>query len=154
MHSNIVDSTIKYAEILPENPQIQARMSNSQRSMFSLWKLTNFDEMWLFMTVTLLVGIVNKPQYHMYRTSRHVFGTPMFSRLMRRDRYEQLRKMIHFSDPEGEVNTDSLNKLKDLIDHLLNFYYENDTLEQNLPLDEYLSLSKGRLALKIYISSK
>ena len=73
---------------------------------------------------------------------------------MRRDRYEQLRKMIHFSDPEGEVNTDSLKKLKDLIDHLPNFYYENDTLEQNLSLDEYLPLSKGRLPLKIYISSK
>ena len=60
-------------------------MNNSQRAIFSLWKQTNFDEMWLYVTVTLLIGIVNKPQYHMYW--RH------------RDRYEQLRKMIHFTNP-------------------------------------------------------
>ena len=67
--------------------------------------------MWLYITVTLLMGIVNKPQYHMHWTTRHVFATPIFSRLVHRDRYEQLRKMIHFSNPEEEVNTGRLKKL-------------------------------------------
>ena len=49
---NIVDSINKYAEILPENPAIQARINNSQRSIFSLRRPTNFDEMWLHITVT------------------------------------------------------------------------------------------------------
>ena len=129
-------------------------MNNSQRAIFSLWKPTNFDEMWLYITVTLLMGIVNKPQYHMYWTTRHVFATPIFSRLMHRGRYEQLRKMIHFSNPEEEVNTDSLKKLRELIDHLSNVYYENYTPQQNLALDEYLPLWKGRLAFKTYIPSK
>ena len=124
---NIDDSTNKYAESILENPAIQAGMNNCQRSIFSLWKPTNFDEMWLYITVTLLMGIVNKPQYHMYWTTRHVFATPIFSRLIRRGRYEQLRKMIHFSNPEEEVNTDSLKKHRELIDHLSNVYYENYT---------------------------
>ena len=100
------------------------------------------------------MGILSKPQYHMYWTSQHVFTTPIFSRLMRRDRCEQLLKMIHFSDPEEEVNTDSLKQLRDLIDHLSNFYYKNYAPEQNLSLDEYLSLWKGRLAFEIYFPSK
>ena len=50
----IVDSTNKYAEILLENPHIQARMNNSQRLIFSL-KRTNFDEMWLYIAVILLI---------------------------------------------------------------------------------------------------
>ena len=54
---NIVDSTNKYTEILLENLHFQARMNNSQRLMLSL-KLTNFDGMWLYITVTLLMGIV------------------------------------------------------------------------------------------------
>ena len=62
--------------------------------------------------------------------------------------------MIHFSDPEKEVNADSLKKLRDLIDHLSNVYYENYTPEQSFSLDEYLLLWKGRLAFKIYIPSK
>ena len=63
---NIFDNTNKYAEILFENPHIQARMNNSQLSVFSLWKPTNFVEMWLYIRVTLLMGIENKPQYRMY----------------------------------------------------------------------------------------
>ena len=50
-------------EVLLEYPHIQARMNNSQYSIFSLWKPTNFNEMWVYMTVTLLMDIVNKPQY-------------------------------------------------------------------------------------------
>ena len=73
---------------------------------------------------------------------------------MQRDRYEQLRKMIHFSNPEEGVNTDSLKSLIDLLDHLLNVYYENYTPEKSSSLDEYLSLWKGRLAFKTYIPSK
>ena len=60
-------------------------MNNSQRSIFFLWKPTNFNEMWLYITVTLLMGIVNASQYPMHWTCRHVFATPIFSRLMRRD---------------------------------------------------------------------
>ena len=61
--------------------------------------------------------------------------------------------MIHFSDPEEEVNTES-KKLRDLIDHLSNVYYENYTPQQNVSLDEYSSLWKGRLASKIFVPSK
>ena len=87
-------------------------MNNSYCSIFSLWKPKNFDQMQLYIAVTFLMGILNKPQYHMYWTSRHIFATPIFSRLMRRDKYEKLRKMIHFSDPDEEVNTDSLKNLE------------------------------------------
>ena len=151
---NIVDSTNKYAEILLENPAIQTRMNNSQHSIFSLRKLKNLDEMWLYITVTLLMGIANKPQYHMYCTTLHVSATPIFSRLICRDRYEQLQKMIHFSNPEEEENTESLKKLRELIDHLSNVYYENYNPEQNLAVHEYLSLWKSCLAFKICIPSK
>ena len=148
---NIVHSTNKY---VLENPDIQTRTNNSQHSIFSLWKPKNLDEMWLYITLTLLMGIVNKPQYHMYWTTRHVFATPIFSRLICRDRYEQLQKMIHFSNPEEEENTDSLKKLRKLIDHLSNVYYENYNPEQNLAVGEYLSLWKSCLAFKICIPSK
>ena len=73
---------------------------------------------------------------------------------MSRDIFEHLRKMIHFSDPAEEVNTDSPKNLRGLIDHLWNVHYENYTPEQNLSLNEYLSLWKGHLAFKIYIPIK
>ena len=87
----IVDSTNKYADILKQDPQIQAKMDAYHRSLFNLWKPTNIDEMWIYITITLFMGIVNKPRYSMYWTKRHMFSTPIFTRLMRRDRFEQLR---------------------------------------------------------------
>ena len=62
--------------------------------------------------------------------------------------------MIHFSDPEEEDPTDSLRKLRYMIDYLTGNFLQNYTPEQNLALDEYLSLWKGRLSFKIYIPSK
>ena len=62
---NNINSTDKYVEIFLENPHIQAKMNSSQNSNFFLWKPTNFDETWLYVTVTLLMSTVNKPQYHM-----------------------------------------------------------------------------------------
>ena len=50
---NIADSTNKYAEVLLENSAIQGRVNNSQRSIFPLWKPTNFDEMWLYITLLM-----------------------------------------------------------------------------------------------------
>lgn len=78
--------------------------------MFDIFfmKTDNFDQMQLYTAVMLLMEIVNKLQKHMHWTSQHIFATPIFSRLIGRDRYEQLWKIIHFSDPEEEVNTDSL----------------------------------------------
>ena len=68
--------------------------------------------MWLYFGVCLITGVVQKPEYHMYSTKQHTFATPIFSRLMRRDRFKQLRKMVHFSDPENEDPVDSLRKLR------------------------------------------
>ena len=101
---SIVNFTNKYAEIVVNDPDIQARVAGKHCSVYHLWKNTNKDEMWLYFAVCLIMGIVQKPEYPMYWTKQHTFSTPIFSRLMRRDRFEQLRKMIHFSDPENEEN--------------------------------------------------
>ena len=100
------------------------------------------------------MGVVQKPEYHMHWTRQHNFFTPIFSRLMRRDRFEQLHKMVHFSDPENKDSMDSLRKLKFFLEYLIVRYKENDIPEEDLAIDEYLSLWKGRLSFRIYIPTK
>ena len=78
--------TNKYADVIINDPAIQARVAGKHCSVFYLWKNTNKDEMWLYFQVCLIMGVVQKPEYHMYWTRRqHTFATPIFSRLMRRD---------------------------------------------------------------------
>ena len=61
------------------------------------------------------------------------------------DRFQQIRKMIYFTDPEAENAADSLRKLKYFVDYLRNKYMEYYVPENHLAIDEYLSMWKGRL---------
>ena len=69
---------------------------------------------------------------------------------MRRDPFEQLRKMVHISDPENENPMDSLRKLRFFLEYLIARYKENYIPEEHLAIDKYLSLWKGRLSFRIY----
>ena len=68
---------------------------------------------------------------------------------MRRDRFEQLRKMVHFSDPENEDPMDSLRKLRFFLEYLIARYKKNFIPEEHLAIDAYLSLWKGRLSFLV-----
>ena len=75
----------------------------------------------------------------MYCSIRHDFS--IFARLIDRNWFEQLWKMIRFSDLENEVQVD---KFRFIIEHLSNVYANNYAPEQNLALYKYLSLWKPR----------
>lgn len=100
------------------------------------------------------MGIVHKPQIHMYWSRNHIVSTPIISRLMRRDRFEQIRKMLHFTDPLEEDPEDNLSKLNTFLDALRNKFQTNYVPAQHVAVDEYLSLWKGRLKFRMYIPSK
>ena len=100
---HITDATNSYAQIIIDSPEIQERIENTKKSLFRLWQPVTFDEMWTYIAVTMLMGIIKKPELHLYWSNRHIFSTPIFPRLMRRDRYEQIRKMIHFTLIENSV---------------------------------------------------
>ena len=129
---NIVLFTNRYADIMKNTPEIQARMEEKSRSLFTLWKDTNRDEMWIYLCICFMMGIVKKPDIHSYWSQQHVLSTPYFSQLMRRDRFKQIRKMIHFSDPAAEAEDDDLKKLRFFFDYLLDKFRTNYTPEENL----------------------
>ena len=82
--------------------------------MFKLWMDVDSDDVWVYICIIILMGIIKKPYYHMYWTMDCIFVTPIFSRLMRRDRFEQIRSMIHFSDPRDN-SSGSLRKLSSFL---------------------------------------
>ena len=112
------------------------------------------DEFWIFIAIQIFMGLVQKPTLHSYWTTDDFINTPIFSRLMRRDRFEQIRKMVHFTDSLLEDSQDSLSKLNTFLDTLREKFRANYKPEQHLAVDEYFSLWKGRLKFKMYIPSK
>ena len=152
--ANIVNFTSNYADIIINDPAIQARVARKHRSVFHLWRNSNKDEMWLYFGAFLIMGVVQKPEYHMYWTRQHTFAMPIFSQLIRRDRFKQLRKMVHFSYPENEDPMVSPRKLRFFLEYLTACYKENYIPEEHLAIDKYLSLWKGRLIFHMHIPTQ
>ena len=143
MVDDVVTYTNVYAQLLKEVPDIQRRINMKRRSLHNLWKDVNRDEIWTYFAIQMLMGIIHKPHYHMYWSKDSVLSTPIFSRLMRRDRFEQIRKMIHFVDPTVQSNNSCLAKLEIFLNTLKQNFQTNYTLSKHVAIDEYLSLWKG-----------
>jgi len=120
-------------------------MDTTQRSLFSLWKDLTMDELWVYLCLQLMMAMVHKANIHQYWSKEHTINTPIFSRLMRRDRFEQIRKMIHLTNPLEENPDESLAKLNSFLDILRSNFRHNYTPDQHVVVDEYLSLWKSRL---------
>jgi hypothetical protein len=78
-----------------------------------------------------------------------LLSTPIFTRLMKRDRFFFIMKISHFCD-----NGDKLYKLRYVVDYLRNKFREIFSPFEKLCIDESLVLFKGRLSFRQYIPSK
>ena len=115
--SNIIEYTNRYAETMQNLPEIRC-MDESSGSLFSLRRPIYKDELLVYISILLLQGITNKPTNDMCWSKDPFLSTPIFSCLMRRDRFEQIRRMIHFTDPLQEDPEDCLRKLSSFLDLL------------------------------------
>ena len=87
-----------------------------------------------------------------------MLSTPIFSRLMRLDRFEQIRGMMRFTDPLNE-SSGSLHKISFLLNHLNDKFSSNYRLNTLLLMsfyqngrDDYISGNfQARYGVKIYV---
>ena len=152
--NNIVLYTNTYAAILKLSPSFTEKVARCNRTILDLWKDVTKDDIWIYIAIMILMGITSKPQIHMYWSTDSILSTPIFSRLMRRDRFEQIRTMIHFTDPLSENVKNPLRKLSSFLDNLQRSFTSNYIPKQHVAVDEYLSPWKGRLGFRQYIPSK
>ena len=86
------------------------------------------------------MGIIRKPNIHALWSQEHIFSTPIFGHLMRYDRFKQLRKMIHVTNPLNENPDDELKNLRFFLEYLQSKFEETYMPEEHLAIDKYLSL--------------
>ena len=155
--NEMIDSIVEYTNLyaILNNPRIQEALNNrrSGRTVYELWSPVFVDEIWVYITITFLMGIIQKPDYASNWSTNTIISTSIFSRLMRRDRFQQIRKMIYFSRPFTD-SQDPLKKLTDFLAYLAVEIRDNYNPAQNICIDEYLSSWKGRLAFTVYIPNK
>lgn len=124
------------------------------------WRpVTSPEEMYHFLSLTLMMGIIKKPTIQLYWSKDPLYFTPLFPAVMERDRYQLLLRFLHFVNNEDAPNhqdktRDRLFKIRPLIEDLNEKFQRCYTPSQDLALDESLLLWKGRLLFRQYLPAK
>ncbi|XP_067113917.1 piggyBac transposable element-derived protein 4-like [Osmerus mordax] len=145
---HIVKATNNYALQLKKNvaPGVKGKLAK--------WQPTTVDEMYSFLVVILLMGIVKKSALRDYWSTDPMVMTPFFTSLFSQDRFLVLLRCLHFVDEEIENVSDPLYKIRDVQSGLISAFNRVFVPYRDLCIDESLMLWKGRLAFKQYIPRK
>lgn len=151
-----VTETNRYAEQWKRNNPETLR---KKRCRVHQWVPVTKDDMLRFLGLTLLMGLMRKPCIDLYWSKDELFRTPIFARVMTRERYQIILRFLHFVDndyaPDSlDKDRDRLFKIRPLIEHLNEKFCTIYTPDQNIALDESLILWKGRLLFKQYLPAK
>ncbi|XP_071151167.1 piggyBac transposable element-derived protein 4-like [Mytilus edulis] len=125
----------------------------------SAWSCPSLPEMKAFIGLTFLMGIDVKPDLKSY-WSKDCLETPYFATVLARDRFMQIMRYLHFTDPHqrvpqrGEPNYDSTYKVRYFMDALNQQMRDQYIPKRNVSIDECMIPYKGRVALKQYMPAK
>ncbi|KAG8235677.1 hypothetical protein J437_LFUL015735 [Ladona fulva] len=125
------------------------------RSRLNYWKAVDVGEVYVYLGLIMLMGIVRKPTIRSYFSRNPLLETEIFSRMMSQDRFESISKFLHLVDNSQIVNYNGnkkLFKIQPVIDYLKNKFETIYSPKENVVADE--SLWKGGLPFRQYIPLK
>lgn len=117
------------------------------------WTPIDVDEFKIFLSLVVLMGIIRKPTTQTYWTKDELLSTPIFIKIMHRDRFLSIKTNLHFSNKKKKKN-DKLFKINKIQLYLKKKFKTTIDPERDLSLDESLMLFKGRLGWKQYLTLK
>ncbi|XP_035208278.1 piggyBac transposable element-derived protein 4-like [Stegodyphus dumicola] len=124
----------------------------------NLWSPITMEELYIFLAITILQGIIRKPEIRMYWSKVEIFQSPIFPKLLSFRRYSEIKRYLHFSNNEtydAEIHPHpKLNKIWPVFDHINKKCSSLYTPERDIRIDESLLLYKGRMKWKQYIPLK
>lgn len=145
----IVGESNKYHESIP----IRCKDSNKRKHQ-KAWQPIDRKEMYVFLATFMLMSAVKKSKIQEYWSTDPLIETPIFKKIMPRDRFIEILRALHFNDNEKQVPGDRLFKIKPVMELLKERFSFFINAYKNLAIDESLMLWKGRLCFKQFISSK
>ena len=79
------------------------------------------NELQVFIGLVILMGIVHKPNINSYWSRNELYNTPIFLKVMPRDRFKVILRFLHFNDNATynveNADRDHLHKVRPLRVH-------------------------------------
>lgn len=142
----LVNCTNAYGNALCNTNKPHTRFSRK-----TVYRETNYDEMKMFLGLSLLKGHVKCPtQRNLFSLSNGLYYHPIFTYIMSGRRYEQILRCLCAS----ELSAKKDDKIVKFIDMLTLNFRKIYKAGEHLSLDESLLLFRGRLHFRQYIKSK
>lgn len=153
----IMEEITKFTNLYAEQERNKKGMIFPRRSRDWDWQPVTVDELYLYFSLLMLMGIVQKPSVKSYYSKNSLLESPIFPSTMPLERFQLISKYLHFCDNQNIAQYSgpkSLFKIFSVIKHLNQKFKDSYGLSQNVSIDESLTLWKGRLNFRQYIPLK
>ena len=107
----------------------------------------NADDIQQFIGICLYMSLIRITSTRSYWCSRS--RIEQVADVMTANRFEELKRFLHFSDNNSATNGDKIAKIRPLLEHL-RAKFKSIPMEENLSIDEQIVPFKGRSCLRQY----
>ncbi|XP_050452133.1 piggyBac transposable element-derived protein 5-like [Cataglyphis hispanica] len=119
------------------------------------WVDVTVTEMKKFLGLIILMGQTRKDDIYDYWSTLSYIETPIFPKIMSRNRFMQIWRMWHFCNNDLLYDkTDKLFKIREVLNYVQNKFQTVYTPKQELSLDEGIIPWRGRLSFRTYNPAK
>ena len=95
--------------------------NKAANSYLKNWTGLTVNELQVFIGLVILMGIVHKPNINSYWSRNELYNTPIFLKVMPRDRFKVILRFLHFNDNATynveNADRDHLHKVRPLRVH-------------------------------------
>ena len=120
------------------------------------WKNVDTREMYVFIALTMVMGVVVMPRIHMYWNHHLVWGGPQIfcATVMSRNRFYSIMKFLRFSRLGDVIVGNPRSRIEPFLEILRRKCQEALHVGEHIAIDESLILWKGRLHFRQFIKTK
>lgn len=132
-------------------------------SLYRNYQLVTRAEMYVFLALIILMGVIKKNAVHKYWTTDPLTCTPGFNRVMSRMRFQTILGNLHFIDSleshtrnqgKRREDKDPMERIRPVSDYLRRKIQTMFNPYQKMCIDESLCLWRGNISMRQYIPSK
>lgn len=121
------------------------------------WKKLEVSELKKYLGVLILMGVCKSKNENISQMYNKIHGRPLFGKIMSRDRFKEITRVMRFDDAEARRkhrSPDKLEPIRDLFDTWNTYLRDAYVPGWSVTVDEQLVTFRGRCPFRQYIPSK